>query len=50
MDEIKVLEYRNIRVLTTQQLAEAYEADAQIITNNLTAIRRDTKKENTLLH
>ena len=34
MDEIKVLEYRNIRVLTTQQLAEAYEADAQIITNN----------------
>ena len=34
MDELKVLEYRNIRVLTTQQLAEAYEADAQIITNN----------------
>lgn len=34
MDELKVIEYRNIRVLTTQQLAEAYEANADTITKN----------------
>lgn len=34
MNDLKVIEYRNIRVLTTQQLAEAYGADAQIVTNN----------------
>lgn len=34
MNELTVTEYRNIRVLTTQQIAEAYGADAQVITNN----------------
>lgn len=34
MEEIKVTEYNNIRVLTTQQLAEAYEADSKTISNN----------------
>ena len=29
-----VTEYKNIRVLTTQQLAEAYGTDAQVVTNN----------------
>lgn len=33
-DELKVIEYRNIRVLTTQQLAEAYETDSKIVSNN----------------
>lgn len=34
MNELKVIEYRNIRVLTTQQIAEAYEADAKVVSNN----------------
>lgn len=34
MNELKVIEYRNIRVLTTQQIAEAYEADVKVISNN----------------
>lgn len=34
MNDLKVIEYRNIRVLTTQQLAEAYEADKDMITRN----------------
>ncbi len=34
MNDLKVIEYRNIRVLTTQQIAEAYEADAKVISNN----------------
>lgn len=34
MNELKVIEYRNIRVLTTQQIAEAYEADADLISKN----------------
>jgi hypothetical protein len=34
LNELTVTEYRNIRVLTTQQIAEAYGADAQVITNN----------------
>lgn len=34
MNDLKVIEYRNIRVLTTQQLAEAYEADAKTISYN----------------
>jgi len=34
LNELKVIEYRNIRVLTTQQIAEAYEADAKVISNN----------------
>jgi hypothetical protein len=27
MNNLKVIEYRNIRVLTTQQIAEVYEAE-----------------------
>ena len=34
MSDLTVTEYKNIRVLTTQQIAEAYEADARIISNN----------------
>lgn len=34
MGNLKVTEYRDIRVLTTQQIAEAYETETQIITNN----------------
>lgn len=34
MNNLKVVEYKNIRVLTTQQLAEAYEADAKVVSNN----------------
>ena len=34
MNELKVIEYGNIRVLTTQQLAEAYEANADAVTKN----------------
>lgn len=34
MNDLRVIEYRNIRVLTTQQIAEVYEADAKVISNN----------------
>lgn len=34
MNELKITEYKNIRVLTTQQIAEVYGTDTQIITNN----------------
>ena len=34
MNQLTVTEYQNIRVLTTQQIAEAYGTDAQVITNN----------------
>lgn len=30
MNELKVIEYRNIRVLTTQQIADAYEAEEAV--------------------
>lgn len=34
MNELKITEYGHIRVLTTQQIAEAYETDARVISNN----------------
>ena len=34
MNNLTVTEYKNIQVLTTQQIAEAYEADSRIISNN----------------
>lgn len=34
MNELKITEYKNIRVLTTQQIAKVYGTDTQIITNN----------------
>ncbi len=34
MKELKITEYKNVRVLTTQQIAEAYGADSQVLTNN----------------
>ena len=34
MDEISIIEYKGARVLTTQQLAEAYGTDNKIIYNN----------------
>lgn len=34
MNELAVTEYKEIRVLTTQQIADAYGTDAQIVTNN----------------
>ena len=34
MDELQVTEYRDIRVLTTQQIADAYDTTTDIITRN----------------
>lgn len=34
MDNLTVTEYEDIRVLTTQQIAEAYGTEVQVITNN----------------
>lgn len=34
MNELKITEYKNIRVLTTQQLAEAYGTGTEVITKN----------------
>lgn len=34
MNDLAVTEYKNIRVLTTQQIAEAYGTDARVISNN----------------
>lgn len=34
MNNLIVTEFKDIRVLTTQQLAERYETDSQVITNN----------------
>lgn len=34
MNDLTITEYKDIRVLTTQQIAEAYETDTQVITNN----------------
>lgn len=34
MNDLKVIEFGNIRVLTTQQLAEAYEAGTEAVTKN----------------
>ncbi len=34
MNDLKVIEYRGVRVLTTQQLAESYGTDGKIISNN----------------
>lgn len=34
MNNLTVTEYKDIRVLTTQQIAEAYGTDTQVITNN----------------
>lgn len=34
MNELKIIEYQNKRVLLTSQLAESYEADSRIINNN----------------
>ena len=34
MNNLQVTEYKNQRILTTQQLAEAYETDSAIISNN----------------
>lgn len=44
MNSPTVTEYKDIRVLTTQQIAEAYEADPQIITNNFNR-NKDRYKE-----
>lgn len=34
MNDLKITEYKNIRVLTTQQIAEAYGTEAKVISNN----------------
>ena len=34
MEELQIVEYNNIRVLTTQQVAEAYGTDRKVISNN----------------
>ena len=34
MNELQITEYKNIRVLTTQQIAEAYGTDSKTISYN----------------
>ena len=34
MNDLKITEYKSIRVLTTQQIAEAYGTDSKVISNN----------------
>ena len=34
MNDLTITEYRDIRVLTTQQIADAYGTDAKVISNN----------------
>lgn len=34
MNQLTITEHKDIRVLTTQQIAEVYETDSQVITNN----------------
>lgn len=34
MNELQITEYKNIRVLTTQQISEAYGSDTRVISNN----------------
>lgn len=34
MNELQITEYKNIRVLTTQQIADAYGTDGKVISNN----------------
>lgn len=34
MNELQITEYDNVRVLTTQQIAEAYGTDSRVISNN----------------
>lgn len=34
MNELQITEYKDIRVLTTQQIAEAYGTDGKVISNN----------------
>lgn len=34
MNELQITEYKNIRVLTTQQIADAYGTDTRVISNN----------------
>ncbi|MTK05581.1 MAG: hypothetical protein F8N38_00635 [Hungatella sp.] len=34
MNELKVVEYKNVRVLTTQQIAEAYETEYDVVNKN----------------
>ena len=36
MNELKIIEYQNQRVLLTSQLAESYETDRKVISNNFT--------------
>lgn len=36
VNQLQIIEFNNQRILTTQQIAEAYETESQIITNNFT--------------
>lgn len=36
MNELQITEYKNVRVLTTQQIADAYETTTKVISNNFT--------------
>ena len=44
MNDLTVTEYRDIRVLTTQQIADAYGTDAQVVTNNFNRKTMQTLK------
>jgi len=48
MDYLKVTDYKGIRVLTTQQIAEAYETTTDTITKNFNRNKKDILEENTL--
>ena len=40
MEELKVTEYKDMRVLTTQQIAEAYGAEERRISENFNANKK----------
>lgn len=44
MNELKIIEHKNQRVLTTQQLADSYETDAKIIRKNFERNRERYQK------
>lgn len=47
MSNLTVTEYKNIRVLTTQQIAEAYGTDTKIISKISAETKKDTLKVST---
>lgn len=48
MNNLQITEYKNIRVLTTQQIAEAYGTDSRVISNNYNRNKERYVEENIL--